>query len=135
MDSPEMASSNKIEKEESDNYSIFFGLISALKLFKDKYLFAGTGNFLSVFKIKGKEHLKLKIKIFESEKDFENFKGFIKMPFCETLECENNIKQKYAFTTRCIPFENSSISPELPDSTCPICGKKAKNYVYFAKAY
>ena len=63
-----MASSNKIEKEESDNYSIFFGLISALKLFKDKYLFAGTGNFLSVFKIKGKEHLKLKIKIFESEK-------------------------------------------------------------------
>ncbi len=68
MDSPEMASSNKIEKEESDNYSIFFGLISALKLFKDKYLFAGTGNFLSVFKIKGKEHLKLKIKIFESEK-------------------------------------------------------------------
>lgn len=76
-----------------------------------------------------------KIKNFESEKDFENFQGFIKVPFCENLECENNIKQKYAFTTRCIPFETSSVSPELPDSTCPICGKKAKNYVYFAKAY
>ena len=76
-----------------------------------------------------------KIKNFESEKDFENFQGFIKVPFCENLECENNIKQKYAFTTRCIPFETSSVSPELLDSTCPICGKKAKNYVYFAKAY
>ena len=63
-----MESSNKIEEEENGNYSIFFGVISALKSFKDEFLFAGTGNFLSVFKIKGKEHLKLKIKIFESEK-------------------------------------------------------------------
>ena len=63
-----MESTNKIKEEENDNYSTFFGVISALKLFKDECLFAGTGNFLSVFNIKGKEYLKLKIKIFESEK-------------------------------------------------------------------
>ena len=72
-----------------------------------------------------------KTKIFESEKDFENFKGFIKMPFCEDSECEDNIKQKYAFTTRCIPFDEKIENNYI----CPICGKKAKNYVYFAKAY
>ena len=68
MDSPEKSSNDIYKDEEKENYSIFFGVISALKLFKNKYLFAGTGNFLSLFNIQGKEKLELKVKIFESEK-------------------------------------------------------------------
>ena len=57
------------------------------------------------------------------ESDFQNFEGFIKIPFCETEECEKYLKEKYKFSARCIPFK------------CPICGKKSSNYVFFAKAY
>ena len=91
-----MESSNKIEEEENGNYSIFFGVISALKLFKDEYLFAGTGNFLSVFNIKGKEYLKLKIKIFESEKISKiNFFNINNNEFLLLLSGET--KLKYSF--------------------------------------
>ena len=68
MDLEEKESKNKLKNDNNDNYSMFFGVISALKLFKDKFLFAGTGNFLSIFNIQGNEKLILKIKIFESEK-------------------------------------------------------------------
>ena len=68
MDLEEKESKNKLKNDNNDNYSMFFGVISALKLFKDKFLFAGTGNFLSIFNIQGNEYLILKIKIFESEK-------------------------------------------------------------------
>ena len=89
----------------------------------------------NIYKI-SKKNQENKTKIFFFFKDFENFKGFIEMPFCETPECENNIKQKYSFTARCINFNkinNKNIN--INNYNCPICGKKAKNYVYFAKAY
>ena len=51
----------------NENNSNFYGVISSLKLFKDKYLFAGTGNFLSIFNINN-DKLEKKMKIFDSEK-------------------------------------------------------------------
>ena len=68
MDSEEKVSMNEIKEKEEENYSMFFGVISSLKLFKDKYLFAGTGNFLSIYNIKENDFLVDKIRIFESEK-------------------------------------------------------------------
>lgn len=65
-----------------------------------------------------------------SEDDFKNHKGFIKIPFCCDPNCEQHLKEKYGFTARCIPFND-----EFSNGTCPICGKNAKNNVYFAKAY
>ena len=56
---------NNYEKEVD---TMFYGLISSLKLFKDKFLFAGTGNFLSIYNIKDNDNLEKKFKIFDSEK-------------------------------------------------------------------
>ena len=70
MDSEKKVSINekKGNENENENYSMFFGVISSLKLFQDKYLFAGTGNFLSIYNIKENDDLVDKIRIFESEK-------------------------------------------------------------------
>ena len=55
-------------KKMEENNSMFYGVISSLKLFQNKLLFAGIGNFLGVYNIEGKENLIKKIRIFESEK-------------------------------------------------------------------
>ncbi|MBI2131178.1 proline--tRNA ligase [Candidatus Woesearchaeota archaeon] len=51
--------------------------------------------------------------------------------FCGETECEEIIKQRLdGVTARCIPFEQKSA-----DGNCVNCGKKAKFWAYFAKAY
>ena len=56
--------------------------------------------------------------------------GYAKMMWCGDQSCEDKIKELYQATARCIPFD------ELPfDDTCPVCGKKAKYVVLFARAY
>lgn len=61
---------------------------------------------------------------------FEKHNGFIKAPFCCSSLCEEKIKERYGFTTRCIPFDDNVINGH-----CIVCDKKVENYVYFAKAY
>ena len=56
--------------------------------------------------------------------------GFAKMMWCEDEACENKIKEMYAATARCMPFEQIPFM-----DICPVCGKKAKKVVLFAKAY
>lgn len=56
--------------------------------------------------------------------------GYAKMMWCGDVECENAIKEKTNATSRCMPFNEVSF-----DDICPICGKKAKYVVLFAKAY
>ena len=56
--------------------------------------------------------------------------GYAKMMWCGDEECENKIKELTTATARCIPFN------QIPfDDKCPVCGKKAKKVVLFAKAY
>ena len=56
--------------------------------------------------------------------------GYAKMMWCEDEACENKIKELTNATARCIPFD------QIPfDDKCPVCGKKAKKIVLFAKAY
>jgi prolyl-tRNA synthetase len=56
--------------------------------------------------------------------------GYAKMMWCGDEECENKIKELTNATARCIPFN------QIPfDDVCPVCGKKAKKVVLFAKAY
>ena len=56
--------------------------------------------------------------------------GYAKMMWCEDEACENKIKELYQATARCLPFD------QIPfDETCPVCGRKAKKVVFFAKAY
>lgn len=60
-----------------------------------------------------------------------DFSGFIKIPFCESAECESIMKDRFCMSARCIPFEDNNKG----NMNCAVCGNKAKNQVYFAKAY
>lgn len=56
--------------------------------------------------------------------------GFIKAMWCGERACEEAIKEKTGATTRCMPFEQETLS-----DVCVHCGKPAKTMVYFGKAY
>ena len=59
-----------------------------------------------------------------------NETGFIKAMWCGELECEEKLKEVCGVTSRCIPFEQETLS-----DACVCCGKKAKAMVYWGKAY
>lgn len=68
---------------------------------------------------------------FEELKEIlSNKKGFVKAMWCGNGECEKRVKEETGATLRCIPFEQEEISDK-----CAVCGKDAKNMVYFAKSY
>ena len=56
--------------------------------------------------------------------------GFVKAMWCGDQACEDEIKEKTAATSRCIPFEQEEIS-----DVCVCCGKPAKHMVYWGRAY
>ena len=56
--------------------------------------------------------------------------GFIKAMWCGERECEEAIKEETGATTRCMPFEQETLS-----DVCVHCGKPAKTMIYFGKAY
>lgn len=56
--------------------------------------------------------------------------GFVKAMWCGDRNCEDQIKEETGATSRCIPFEEESISQK-----CVCCGNEAKQLVYWAKAY
>lgn len=56
--------------------------------------------------------------------------GYAKMMWCGDQACEDKIKELTNATARCMPFNQIAF-----DEVCPICGKKAKKVVLFAKAY
>ncbi len=67
----------------------------------------------------------------EEAKDIaDNKPGFIKAMWCGDLECEMRMKDEAGVTSRCMPFDGEPI-----DDKCVCCGKKAKELVYWGKAY
>lgn len=56
--------------------------------------------------------------------------GFIKAMWCGDVACEEFIKEETSATSRCIPFEQETLS-----DTCVCCEKPAEKMVYWAKAY
>ena len=66
----------------------------------------------------------------ELEDILTNKPGFVKAMWCGCQECEDKIKEKYAATSRCMPFEQEALS-----DGCVCCGKPAKKMVYWGKAY
>lgn len=56
--------------------------------------------------------------------------GYSKLMWCGDRACEDKIKELTNATARCIPFNQMEVS-----GVCPVCGKKAKKLVLFAKAY
>lgn len=64
------------------------------------------------------------------QKHMDNNSGFVRAMWCGDRECEEQIKEKTAATTRCAPFDQKEIA-----HTCVHCGKPAKKMMVFAKAY
>ena len=56
--------------------------------------------------------------------------GYAKMMWCGDQACEDKIKEMFNATARCLPFNQIEF-----DDVCPVCGKKARKVVLFAKAY
>ena len=60
----------------------------------------------------------------------ENKPGFIRAMWCGSRECEDQLKEQAGVSSRCIPFEQETLSDK-----CVCCGKPAKKLVYWGKAY
>ena len=56
--------------------------------------------------------------------------GFIEAMWCGEEACEDKVKEVTGVSSRCIPFEQKTLS-----DTCVCCGKPAKHLVYWGKAY
>lgn len=75
------------------------------------------------------EHI-TNVSTYDEFKDVLNSKGgYVKMAWCGDEACEIKIKEDTAATSRCIDTDAKA------EGVCPICGKKAKHIVYFARAY
>jgi prolyl-tRNA synthetase len=60
-------------------------------------------------------------------------KKIVKVPFCGSIACEDDIKQKTeGITARCIPFDDPT---PKKGAKCVGCGKAATVNVYFSRAY
>ena len=57
--------------------------------------------------------------------------GFIRGMWCEDRACEDKIKEDFAATSRCMPFNDQ----EQISNVCVCCGKPAHKLVYWGKAY
>ena len=56
--------------------------------------------------------------------------GYIRAMWCGDRECEDKLKETAGVTSRCIPFEQTTL-----DGKCVCCGKEAKHMLYWGKAY
>jgi prolyl-tRNA synthetase len=55
--------------------------------------------------------------------------GFVKVHWCESQQCENELIDKTKTTPRCIPMNSKS------RGKCIICGKETETVIYYARAY
>ena len=83
---------------------------------------------------RAKEHLATHIyeaRTYDEFKDIiANKPGFVKMMWCGDEACELKVKEDTTATSRCMPFEQETIT-----DVCPVCGRPAKALVYWGKAY
>lgn len=66
----------------------------------------------------------------EAAKIAEANNGYVKAMWCGEEACEDLMKERAGLSSRCIPFEQTSVG-----DTCPMCGKPAKHLVIWGKAY
>ncbi len=76
------------------------------------------------------EHTTTAVTYDEFKDAVETKPGFIKAMWCGDVECEKKIKEDTTATSRCMPFEQETLSDK-----CVCCGREAKTMVYWGKAY
>ncbi len=62
-------------------------------------------------------------------KALKDIPGFVKVRWCESPECEKTIRTKTGASPRVIPLD------ERVSGSCAVCGRPAKVWVYYARAY
>lgn len=87
-------------------------------------------NMLNAAKVLMEERTTDAVTMDEIKDVLDNNTGFVRAMWCGDLECEEKIKEDTGASSRCIPFEQERIS-----DTCVCCGKKAKELVYWGRAY
>jgi prolyl-tRNA synthetase len=74
-------------------------------------------------------------------KDYQEFRdrmadratlGFVETWWCGDAACEAEVKAQTQATIRCLPFE---LSTEDQEGQCIYCGRAARQWAIFAKAY
>lgn len=76
------------------------------------------------------EHTCVATNFEEFNRNLDEKPGFIKAMWCESQDCEDEIKEKTGATSRCMPFEQETVSDR-----CICCGKPAKKMVLWGRAY
>ncbi len=109
-------------KKESVKFSALKKRIPALLEEIQKDLFTSAKKFLDSSTVGAKTWS-------EFEKAVKEGK-MVLVPFCCGESCEEEIKDETTATSRCIPLDQKKF-----EGKCIKCGSKAKNMVYFAKAY
>ncbi|GFR36363.1 proline--tRNA ligase [Thermobrachium celere] len=87
-------------------------------------------NMLETARKNRDEHTYVATNMEEFKDIVENKPGFIKAMWCGDRACEDKIKEETGATSRCIPFEQETLSDK-----CVCCGKPAKHMVYWGRAY
>lgn len=77
-----------------------------------------------------KEHTSRTASYDEFKQIMEGRPGFVVSPWCESAQCEAEIKAETQATIRNMPF-----GQDAPTDPCIKCGKPAAVYAWFAKAY
>lgn len=57
-------------------------------------------------------------------------KGYIRAMWCGDRACEDAVKDRFAASARCMPFDQTPVGDR-----CVVCGKPADTLVYWARAY
>ena len=66
----------------------------------------------------------------EFKETIEKKPGFIRAMWCGDQACEDKIKEDTGATSRCMPFEQKTVS-----DVCVCCGRPAKHMVFWGRSY
>ncbi len=56
-------------------------------------------------------------------------RGFVRVGWCESQECEDQIRERTGASPRLIPLD------DRPEGACVVCGRPSRATVYYARAY
>ncbi len=111
-----------LEKKEVSLENVLEEVIQLLlEIQENMYLRAKSRRDSMIHRAKTKEEM---ASVIEEES------GFVLAPWCGDKKCEEEIKEEFGITSRCIPLEDA-----LTTDDCICCGRKGKFMVYWGKQY
>jgi len=75
------------------------------------------------------EHITQAASVEEIASAIEAKRGFVRVGWCESQSCENQIRDRTGASPRVIPLD------DRPEGVCLVCGQPSRATVYYARAY